>query len=211
MKPLPIALACFAVSVFGIGCSTVGYQRALNTSWSIEDSAKSIDRSIPRIGAVSMTLDALSNAPRSEYKSRYATYRFAVANLESFIYALNRDAETMIARGSAYFRNWDLKLQENHTGESSEIIRNHMEDLEKRFAYAKDRHALSALDSAALISNAISIRDALESDLTRQGIEEQRERRAQVSRAIDNLVTQLEALSAHCKSLAIDIAQPPTS
>lgn len=211
MKNKTISLAFAAISIFSSACSTVGYQKADNTSSTLQETAKSIDRSIPPLDATLVALNNLLNSPSEEFKPRFEAYQTSVSEFETSMNEVNKDNQTMQTSGKAYFSNWSQELSKIQNDSIELRSRERMEDLTKRFEKTNDQYAQSTAESSPFLSNLNDIRTALATDLTDGGIDSLKGLQKQLDRDGKALRETLIELSTDCKSLAIDLSTSPTS
>ena len=73
MKNRTLTLTLASIALFSAGCATMGYQKAEDTSSTLQETAQSIDKAVPPLDSVLMALDNLLNSPTETTRSNWET------------------------------------------------------------------------------------------------------------------------------------------
>ncbi len=176
------------------GCaSPTGYDKAADTSSTLEKAAQNIHKGNGQIDAVLFALSSLVNTPAADLKPQFEKFSSAVGKLESLSDDVNTQAASMQTQGDNYFRSWDLDLAKIQ----NEDIRTRSTDRKNIVAANFNRVRMSYVRTQAafipFMSDLKDIRTALSTDLTAGGIASIKP----VAKKADNNVTPLrESLTA---------------
>ena len=172
MKLKPSLSASLAAAVLLMtGCaSTTGYDKAADTSTSLEKTAQNIHKGNGQIDAVLFALSSLVNSPAADIKPQFDKFNTAVEKLESLSNDVNTQAASMQTQGADYFRSWDTELAKIQ----NEDIRSRSSDRKNAVAARFDKVRVSYVQTKAafipFMSDLKDIRTALATDLTADGI-----------------------------------------
>ena len=208
MKLNHILSASLAVAVLLMaGCaSTTGYDKAADTSTSLEKTAQNIHKGNGQIDAVLFSLTSLVNSPEANIKPQYEKFNSAVSKLESLSNDVNEQAAAMQTQGADYFRNWDIELAKI----KNEDIRTRSSDRKNAVAASFDKVRVSYVKTKAafvpFMSDLKDIRTALATDLTAGGIASIKSVANKANNNVNPLRESLTDLEADFKSLGIALS-----
>ncbi|MFA6289222.1 MAG: DUF2959 family protein [Opitutaceae bacterium] len=171
MKLNPLLSASLAAVVLLMaGCASTGYEKAGDTSTTIEKTARNIHKGNGQIDSVLFALSSLVNSPEADVKSQFEKFNASVSKLEKLSNDVNEQAAAMQAQGADYFRTWDEELAKIQ----NEDIRSRSTDRKNivaaRFEKVRVSYAQTKADFVPFMSDLKDIRTALATDLTSGGI-----------------------------------------
>lgn len=208
MKLKPALSASLAAAVLLMtGCaSTTGYDKAADTSSSLEKTAQKIHQGNGQIDAVLFALSSLVNSPAADIKPQFDKFDSAVEKLDSLSNDVNEQAAAMQVQGADYFRNWDVELAKIQ----NEDIRERSSDRKAAVAARFDKVRVSYVQTKAafipFMSDLKDIRTALATDLTAGGIAAIKSTANKADRNVTPLRESLTDLEADFKALGIALS-----
>jgi outer membrane murein-binding lipoprotein Lpp len=171
MKTKTFLSASFAaLALLMAGCASKGYQKASETSSTIEKTARQIHKGNGQIDGVLFALSSLVNNPEANIKPQFDKFDIALSKLEELSNNVNEQAAAMQAQGASYFRTWDEELAKIQ----NEDIRSRSADRKNVVAGRFDKVRISYVKTKAafvpFMSDLKDIRTALATDLTVAGV-----------------------------------------
>ncbi|MBW8781215.1 MAG: DUF2959 family protein [Verrucomicrobia bacterium] len=208
MKLNPVLSASLAAAVLLMtGCaSTTGYDKAANTSSSLQKTAQDIHKGNGQIDAALFALTSLVNSPAANLKPQFDKFNTSVGKLESLSNDVNEQAAAMQTQGADYFRNWDTELAKIQ----NEDIRTRSSDRKNAVAARFDKVRVSYVQTKAafipFMSDLKDIRTALATDLTAEGIASVKSVANKANENVIPLRESLTDLEADFKALGIALS-----
>jgi hypothetical protein len=195
-----------AAVAFIAGCASTGYDKAEDTSTSLQQTAKRIDQGNAQIDIVLTNLSALVNSPNEHLKPQYKKFNSAMNDLESLVKNVGDDANDMQTEGVAYFDKWDEELAKIH----NEDIRSRSEERERLMSEQFDQVEADYLhtrnDFTPFMSDLEDIRTALAVDLTAGGLDSIRDEVTKANQDSAPVRQSLNNLSASFKELGVSLS-----
>lgn len=207
MKLNPILSSSIAAVVLLMaGCASHGYQKAGDTSTTIEKTARNIHKGNGQIDAVLFALSGLVNSPAADIKPQFDKFDSAVKKLDSLAKDVNDEASAMQAQGADYFRTWDEELAKIQ----NEDIRARSSDRKTAVAASFDKVRVSYVQTKAsfipFMSDLKDIRTALATDLTAGGVASIKGVANKANENVTPLRESLTDLEADFKALGIALS-----
>jgi len=206
LNPLLSSLIA-AVVLLMAGCaSSNGYEKAGDTSTTIEKTARNIHKGNGQIDAVLFALTSLVNSPAADIKPQFGKFDSAVNKLDALANDVNEQAAAMQLQGADYFRTWDAELAKI----KNEDIRERSNDRKIAVAASFDKVRLSYVQTKAafvpFMSDLKDIRTALATDLTAGGLASVKSVANQANKNVNPLRESLSDLEADFKALGIALS-----
>ncbi|HTJ79619.1 MAG TPA: DUF2959 family protein [Rariglobus sp.] len=172
MKLNPLLSSSIAALVLLMaGCaSTTGYEKAGDTSTTIEKTARNIHKGNGQIDAVLFALTSLVNSPEADIKPQFDKFDSAVDKLDALAKDVNTQDAEMQAQGADYFRNWDLELAKIQNEDIRERSTLRKAAVAARFNKVRVSYVHTKAAFAPFMSDLKDIRTALATDLTAGGV-----------------------------------------
>jgi outer membrane murein-binding lipoprotein Lpp len=195
-----------ALTVLISGCASSGYQKADNTSTSLQKAAQDIDHALVPLDNVLVTLSDLVNSPQSDITDQFKKYRSAVDKLESLANDITDHATAMQEDGADYFKKWDEELAkiQNENIHTRSLDRKNavVGQLEKvRVSYEQTKRVF-----APFMSDLKDIRMVMETDLTSGGLDSIKGLSDKANTKAIPLRASLVQLAADFRSLGISLS-----
>ncbi len=207
MKLNPILSASLAAAVLLMaGCASAGYEKAHDTSTTIEKTARNIHKGNGKIDSVLFALSSLVNSPEVNIKSQFEKFDSAVNKLDSLANDVNEQASAMQSQGADYFRTWDEELAKIQ----NEDIRARSNDRKIAVAASFDKVRVSYVKTKAafvpFMSDIKDIRTSLATDLTAGGLASIKSTANKANENVTPLRESLTNLEADFKALGIALS-----
>jgi hypothetical protein len=200
---LTLSASIAAIVLLMAGCASSGYEKAGDTSTTIEKTARNIHKGNGQIDAVLFSLSSLVNSPEANLKSQFGKFDSAVSKLESLSTDVNDQAAAMQSQGADYFRTWDEELAKIQ----NEDIRARSNDRKIAVAASFDKVRLSYVQTKAafvpFMSDIKDIRTALATDLTSGGIDSIKSTANKANSNVTPLRESLSRLEADFRALGV--------
>ena len=189
------------------GCaSSTGYDKAADTSTSLEKTAQNIHKGNGQIDAVLFALSSLVDSPAADIKPQFEKFNSAVGKLESLSNDVNTQAAAMQTQGADYFRSWDVELAKIQ----NEDIRSRSADRKNAVAARFDKVRVSYVQTKAafipFMSDIKDIRTALATDLTADGLASVKSFAKKANKNAAPLHESLTDLEADFKALGVALS-----
>lgn len=195
-----------ALSLLAGGCASTGYEKANNTSVTVEKAAREIRRGNGQIDAVLFALSSLVNNPEADIKPQFAKFDSALGKLESLAADVNEQTTAMQALGADYFRTWDAELAKIQ----NEDIRSRSSDRKIVVAARFEKVRVSYLNTKAafqpFMSDLKDIRTSLATDLTVAGVASIKSTANKAQNNVTPLRESMSALEADFKELGVSLS-----
>jgi len=205
MKHLTSAIV-FSAALLAGGCASTGYDKAGDTSDSLQKASRAIAKSDVQIDKTLLSLSDLVNNPNANLESQFKRFSSEVSKLESLENEVIKNSETMQKEGAAYFQKWDLEVAKIH----NEKIRSRSTERKNTVAHHFDNVRVSYVqaqsDFKPFMSDLKDIRTALSADLTVGGINAVRTVAGKAHEEAFPLKTTLHSLSGDFKALGISLS-----
>jgi len=198
-------LAFLVVGLLLAGCATqkTGYQQADRTSKRIADFGDQVLEMKVAVDEVTRTLSGLVEAPTADPRKAYRLFTRAVDRLEAADAKANQRADRMRTEGREFFSGWEQELQSIQNDELRATAQERRAHLDGEFR-GISRVIVELRDVfRPWVKDVNDLRTVLGRDLTVSGIDRARgvisgvqDDSAEVQRALDNLISQVELVQA---------------
>jgi hypothetical protein len=188
------------------GCASTGYEKATQTSTSLQEAARDIDHALlPIDNAVAMLSDLVNN-PQPDVTPQFKKYSAAVTKLESMADDVRSHASAMREQGTAYFKVWDQELAkiQNEDVHSRSLERKNA--VAARFEKVRASYARTSTEFAPFMADLKDIRRALATDLTSGGIASVKDLASKANSKVPPLRESLIGLSTDFRSLGVSLS-----
>lgn len=166
LKPA-VALFCAALLA---GCASSGYKQADKTGDAINTLRNDVLNIKTSVDASLKAMDDLAAAASTDPRKAYEAFAKSVTQVESAGAKAKKNAETMQARGDAYFQQWETQLSSVQNEKIRTLARERKVKLQEAFGNIK-KSAQGAKDTfPTFLSDLKDLRTLLSTDLTVQGI-----------------------------------------
>ena len=115
-KAVAVLAACTVLGL-SVGCKTTGTERAAQAAGSLQALRAEVQKAEGLLNGAVTSLDDLVNNPKQDLNPQYKAYSDSMDALEAQLGVVRAQAETMKARGQAYFEAWEAQSQEIKTEE----------------------------------------------------------------------------------------------
>jgi len=171
MKLNPLVSASIVAAVLLMaGCASTGYEKAGDTSCTIEKTARNIHKGNGQIDSVLFSLSSLVNSPEADIKSQFEKFNTSVSKLEKLSNDVNAQSVAMQTQGADYFRTWDEELAKIQNEDIRSRSTDRKNAVAARFEKVRISYAQAKADFVPFMSDLKDIRTALATDLTAGGI-----------------------------------------
>ena len=187
------------------GCATqkTGYQQADRTSKRIADFGDQVLEMKVAVDEVTRTLSGLVEAPTADPRKAHRLFTRAVDRLEAADAKANQRADRMRTEGREFFSGWEQELQSIQNDELRATAQERRAHLDGEFR-GISRVIVELRDVfRPWVKDVNDLRTVLGRDLTVSGIDRARgvisgvqDDSAEVQRALDNLISQVELVQA---------------
>ncbi len=191
------------------GCASTGYEKAAQTSTSLEKAARSIEQGNAQLDAVMAALSDLVNNPGSDLRKQYKLYVSEVDKLQSIATTVRKQADDIQKGGAEYLAKWDeeLALIQNEairtrSEERRQQVSGQLMQIDAGFQQARN-------DFAPFMTDITDIRTALGADLTLSGLESVRDIVNEANREIVPLRNSLNRLANEFKQMGVLLSPQP--
>jgi hypothetical protein len=196
-----------AVILLMAGCaSSSGYQKAGDTSSTIEKTAHNIHKGNGQIDSVLFALSSLVNSPETDVKSQFEKFNTSVRKLEKLSNEVNAQAAAMQTQGADYFRTWDEELAKIQNEDIRSRSTERKNIVAARFEKVRISYAQAKADFVPFMSDLKDIRTALATDLTAGGIASVKKVANQADANAAPLRISLTTLEEDFKALGISLS-----
>jgi hypothetical protein len=115
MKTKKMKTPAFAGLAIGLvvvlaGCASAGYRRSKQTASSLQSSANRIERAGLQVQLAVATLNDLINNPQPDLRPQFEKFSTALGKADSLVTSIREADETLQARSTVHFDNWDKEL-----------------------------------------------------------------------------------------------------
>ena len=193
MKLNTLLSASLAAAVLLVaGCASSGYEKAEDTSSTLEKAARNIHKGNGRIDAVLFALTSLVNSPDANLRPQFEKFDSAVGKLKELADDVNEQAAAMQTQGADYFRTWDEELAKIQNEDIRTRSTDRKNAVAARFDKVRASYVRTKADFVPFMSDLMDIRTALATDLTSGGLASIK---SVANKANDNAVPLHESLS----------------
>ncbi len=206
MKSLTPLILLPAILLVVAGCASPGYEKACNTSSSLEKDARRIEKGNVQLDAVLATLSDLASNPAAEMGPQFKKFSASVDKLDLLDRDVTSHVTAMQKDGAAYFHQWDVEIAKIQ----NEDIRTRSADrkavVSSQFSKLKASYVQAKADFDPFMSDLKDIRTALAMDLTAGGIASVNSPIMKANKDVLPLHQSLDSLATDFKQLGVSIS-----
>lgn len=170
MKKNLIIPCLLAIIIPLSGCATKGYNRAENTSASLQHAAARVDTSVRQVDLVLASLSNLVNQAGADLKPQFGVFSSEIRKLESLSREINSKAQKIQKQGAAYFKTWDEELAKIQNEELRNSSAQRKTEVMAQFDKVRASYEVTQNALAQFLAELEDIRRAMSVDLTPRGI-----------------------------------------
>jgi hypothetical protein len=170
MKPPAFAGLAIGLAVVLAGCASAGYRRSEQTAFSLQSSANRIERAGLQVQLAVATLNDLINNPQPDLRPQFEKFSAAVGKADSLVTSIREADETLQARSTVYFDNWDQELAAIQNDDIRASGQARKLEVLSRCNNVRNNCLTAQTQASPLLSDLNDIQRFLSSDLTPGGL-----------------------------------------